>query len=216
MDKITSNSTNVIIGVPSKGHLKSPTIEFLAKFGLKLELKKPRLLQAEIIGYPNYKVVLAHPMDIPLLLKHNAINVGFTGLDIVKEMQIKLRPVIKTNRGKIKMCLLVPNSTKLNHPFHLIDKTIATPFPNITQEYFAKLKVNIKLHPIRGASECMPYLGFVDGIVDVVETGVSAIENGLKIIADDIFDSECVAVVGKPELYSNYVEVNNFLRRIYQ
>ena len=216
MDQIICNATNVIIGIPSKGHLKLPIIAFLAKFGFKLELKKQRQLQAGIIGYPNYKVVLAHPMDIPLLLKYNSIDVGFTGLDIIKEMKIKLRPVVKTNCGRIKMCLLVPNSTELNHPFHLIDKTIATPFPSITQEYFDKLKVNIKLHPIRGSSEYMPHLGFVDGVVDVVATGISAISNGLKIIVDDIFDSECVAVVSKPELHSNYIEVNNFLRRIYQ
>jgi ATP phosphoribosyltransferase len=97
----------------------------------------------------------------------------------------------------------------------LLGKVIATPFPNLARAYFQRLKIEASIRHIQGASEGMPFLGIVDAIVDVVETGSSAKENGLKIIADDLFDSECVAAVRKPELQSNYVLINNFLRRLY-
>ncbi len=216
MEQIIRNSTDIIIGIPSKGHLKSPTIEFLSKFGLEITLKTKRLFRTEITEHPNYKIVLSHPMDIPFLLDQGVIDIGFTGLDIIREKQIKLRPIVKTGYGKVKMCLMTTKIKNFNHPLYLQDKSIATPFPNIAQDYFDKLKIKIKLYPIHGTSEIMPYLGFVDGIIDIVETGASAHENNLNIIADDIFISECVAAVSKPELHSNYFEVNNFLRRIYQ
>ena len=216
MEHITCNSTNVIIGIPSKGHLKNPTIDFLSKCGFKLQFESQWHLQAKILEYPNYKVVLVHPKDMPFLLKCGVIDIGFTGLDIIKEMKIMVQPVVKTSKGKTKICLMTPKNKKFSHPFHLMNKSIATSFPNITQEYFDKLKVNVKVYYIHGASEGMPYLDFVDCIVDVVETGISAAKNRLKIIIDDIFESECVAIVDKPVLRSNYREVNKFLRSIYQ
>lgn len=216
MEAIKCSIDNITIGIPSKGRLKPVVIEFLAKCELTLQLKMQRQLQATILENPNYRVVLAHPKDIPGLLEREILDVGFTGLDILQEQQTKLRSVVKTNDGKAKICLMVPKNTEYSHPCHLMDKTIATSYPNITQEYFDKLKIKINIHFIHGASEGVPYLGFVDAIVDVVSTGTTAAANNLKIIADDIFESECVAVVAKPELQCNYQAVNDFLRRIYQ
>lgn len=215
MEHIHRSTDQIVIGVPSKGRLKKHVIEYLAEHGMVVQFKTERQLQAEIKGKPHYKVVFVHPKDIPIFLEKGVLDVGFTGMDLIHETQAKVRPVVKIGRGYVKMSLMVPENQDHYHPFHILDQTVGTPFPNITRAYFDRLQVRVNIQPVRGASEGMPYLGLVDAIVDVVETGESARENGLKIITDNLYDSECVAVVKSPEHQENYKQINEFLRRIY-
>ncbi|MCB1135667.1 MAG: ATP phosphoribosyltransferase [Chlamydiia bacterium] len=215
MEYITRSAEQIILGIPSKGRLKSIVIDYLASHGYPVRTKE-RQLQGEVEDQPQYKVVFAHPKDIPIFLDKGVLDVGFTGLDMIHETQSKVRPVIKTGGGYVKMSIMVPETKPHYHPFHLLDQTIGTPFPNITRAYFDQLKVRVNVQPILGASEGMPYLGLVDAIVDVVETGTSARENGLKVVANDLFDSECVVAVKTPEIQENHRIINDFLRSLYQ
>jgi len=215
MEHIYRRKDQIMIGIPSKGRLRIHVLEYLADHGMVVQLGTERQLQAEIEGNPHYKVIFAHPKDIPLFLEKKVLDVGFTGMDLIHETQAQVKPIVRTGRGYVKMSLMVPKTQNLYHPFHLLDKTIGTPFPNIARAYFERLQVRVNIHPVQGASEGMPYLGMVDAIVDVVESGESAQENGLKIIANDIFDSECVVIVKGPELQENYRLINEFLRKIY-
>ena len=215
MKRIQRQSDQIVIGMPSKGRLKEHVLAFLASKGLGVKPPVGRELQSQINTLPNHKVVFLHPKDIPLLIEKNVIDVGFSGLDLMKETKANIRPVVRLNLGHVKMAIMVPNDSEWYHPFHLLDRKVATPFPQIAQEYFDRLKMRVDITAIGGASEGMPYLGIVDAIVDVVETGTSAEENNLKVIANDLFDSECICAVNKPEFQSNYQLVNSFLRRIY-
>jgi ATP phosphoribosyltransferase len=210
------NSNQARIAIPSKGRLKEKVLAFLSSKGYPVKKPSGRVLQTIIEGKEHLQVVYLHAKDIVKMLDEGIVDIGFTGLDLISETNVSIRPVVKLGECKVKLCLLVPESMPYYHPFHLLDKTIATPFPNIAQDYFNKLKIRVNIRPILGASEGMPNLGIADGIVDVVETGSSAKENSLKIIADDLFDSECVCAVKKPEFQPNYSIINAFLRDIYE
>lgn len=212
---IERKKDQIVIAIPSKGRLKEHVLAFLNEKACSVKPPFGRQLQSTLENLPDHHVVFMHPRDIALMLHEGVIDVGFTGLDLIEETKVKVRPVVRLNCGKVKLALLVPKNSPCYHPFHLMHKTIATPFPNIANAYFQRLKVDVTVRHIQGASEGMPYLGIVDGIVDVIESGGTAIENDLKIIADDLFDSECVAAVNKPELQPNYSLVNAFLRKVY-
>jgi ATP phosphoribosyltransferase len=215
MKFFTREKNQIIIGVPSKGRLKKLVHKFLDERGFVIDEDIGRRLQTTMNGDEKYRVVLLHPKDIPVMIEKGKIDVGFTGLDIIYETKTKVRPVIRLDVGKVKVAIAVPKESDVTHPFHLMGKTVGTSFPNIAKEYFDRLKVDVDVQKIQGASEGMPYLGVVDAIVDVVETGGSIKANKLKIIDDEIFDSECVALVGTPEIQENYDFVNKFLRTIY-
>lgn len=205
----------IVIAVPSKGRLKEQVLSYLRGKGLPVKPPPDRQLQSHIEDHPSHLVVFLHPRDIALMLHEGVIDVGFTGLDLLAETKVQVRPIIRMNCGKVKLALLLPKDNPGYHPFHLLHKSVATPYPNLAKAYFDRLKVEVTIRPIQGSSEGMPYLGIVDAVVDVVESGSSARENGLKVIADDLFDSECVVAVNKPELQTNYRLINNFLRKIY-
>lgn len=212
---IERGKDQIVIALPSKGRLKEKVLTFLQDKGCTVKPPLGRRLQSVLENDPSCLIVFMHPRDIALMLNEGVIDVGFTGLDLIVETDVHIRPVVRLNCGKVKLALLVPQNSICYHPFHLLNKTIATPYPNLAKAYFQRLKIDVTIRPIQGASEGMPYLGIVDAIVDVIESGNSASENALKIIADDLFESECVACVNKPELQSNYPLINQFLRKIY-
>ena len=216
MEKILPCSDKITIAIPSKGRLKEHVLNYLKAKNYSVIPEGPRSLQGIFEGRNNHRIVFMHPRDIATMLEENIVDVGFTGLDLIADTRAKIRPVIRLDKGHVKMAVLVPEYSEMYHPFHLLHKTVATPFPRITKDFFDQLKVEVNVRGIQGASEGMPYLGVVDAIVDVIESGTTAKENNLKVIFDDLFDSECVAAVHKPELRSNFRLVNQFLRDMYQ
>lgn len=204
------------IAIPSKGRLKERVLQFLEKKGYPVLPPKGRELWTTIVGKEHLKVIFLHAKDIAVLIDEEVIDIGFTGLDCIFETKASIRPVVRLGECKVKICILVSEESPSNHPFHLLNKVVATPFPNIAKAYFEKLKVKTNIRPIVGSSEGIPALKICDAIVDIVETGESAKDNGLKIIAEDLFESECVCAVKKPELQPNYRVVHQFLRDIYE
>lgn len=216
MEFIKKTAEQIVIAIPSKGRIQIHVSHFLESKGLKVDLETiGRKLQTHIKDHANCKVILMHPKDIPLFVERSVVDIGFTGLDLLHETEAKVRPLLRLGKGFVKMSLIVPNTSDISHPFHLMNKTVGTPFPNIAHNYFKNLKIPVTIETIQGASEGMPFTGVVDAIVDVVESGATINENHLRIIDSEIFDSECVCIVNQPEFKSNYQAVNQFLRRIY-
>lgn len=212
---MASFSDSMIVAIPSKGRLKSHVQDFLMHRGFQCVQENERQLQAKLVRPVPCSAVYLHPKDIPVFLEKKFISVGFTGLDILYELQSKMQPVIRLNTAHVKMAILVPEQSTVSHPFHLINRTVASPYQHIARAYFKKMQIPITIHAIQGTSEIIPALGIADAIVDVVETGTSARENGLRIVIDTLFDSECVCVVDHPEWSPHYEKINLFLQAIY-
>lgn len=214
--KILKDREKATIAIPSKGRLKEKVLDFLQKKGYSVLPPKGRELWSAIEGKEHLRVIFLHAKDIATFIDEGVVDIGFTGLDCIFETGARVRPVVRLGECKVKVCILVPESSPWYHPFHLLDKVVATPFPNIAKAYFDKLKVKTQIRTILGSSEGIPALQIADAIVDIVETGDSAKDNGLKIIAEDLFDSECVCAVKKPEFQPNYQVIHQFLRDIYE
>src|SRR5690606_14589440 len=78
---------------------------------------------------------------------------------------------------------------------------VATLFPNLAREFFARVARDIVLVPISGAAEIAPHLGVADVIVDLVSTGSTLKVNGLQEIAT-ILESSAVLIV-RPDLLAD-------------
>jgi len=215
MEKLTRSKDKMTIGLPSKGRPKEHVVRYLAERGYAVPADGGRRLQTTFVDKPNHRIAFFHAKDIPVLVAQGHLDAGFTGLDLLHETKAKVRPIIKLNLGKVKMVIAVQKNSAISHPFHLLHRQIATPFPIIAQEYFHTLRVPVTIRPIFGTSEGMAYCSCVDAIIDVSETGKTLEENELKVIADDVFDSELVLIVNKPEHFSNHQLVHDFLRSLY-
>ena len=76
----------------------------------------------------------------------------------------------------------------------LAGKKVGTKFVNLAREHFALRGVEgVELLEIQGAVEVMVLLGLVDGIVEIVETGSSLVENDL-VELEEILSAQAVLI----------------------
>jgi ATP phosphoribosyltransferase len=84
---------------------------------------------------------------------------------------------------------------------------------NITQNYFAKKAVGVEVVKLYGSIELAPLVGLADAIVDIVETGSTMRENGLKV-AEDIMDSSAHLIANKNSFYAKKKEILSLYEKI--
>ena len=86
--------------------------------------------------------------------------------------------------GKCRMCVCGPESAReLLYNNQLI--RVATKYPNIAKDYFYNQKhQTVELIKLNGSIELAPIVGLSEVIVDIVETGSTLRENGLKVLEE--------------------------------
>ena len=76
----------ITIGLPSKGRLKEKSISLFNDRGLKIiQSKKERNYFGNIENKPNIKIIFLHAKEIIQRLGDGTLDVGVSGLDILKE-----------------------------------------------------------------------------------------------------------------------------------
>ena len=87
--------------------------------------------------------------------------------------------------GKCRMCVCGPESARelLHNNQELI--RVATKYPNIAKDYFYNQKhQTVEIIKLNGSIELAPIVGLSEVIVDIVETGSTLRENGLKVLEE--------------------------------
>jgi len=83
--------------------------------------------------------------------------------------------------GKCKMCVCGPESAREVLKNNQLIR-VATKYPNIAKDYFFNRKhQTVDLIKLNGSIELAPIVGLSEVIVDIVETGSTLKENGLKV-----------------------------------
>lgn len=81
------------------------------------------------------------------------------------------------------MCLRPEETGELLHNNQLI--RVATKYPNIAKDYFYNKKhQTVEIIKLNGSIELAPIVGLSEVIVDIVETGSTLRENGLKVLEE--------------------------------
>ena len=84
---------NIInIGVPSKGRLRKDVLKIFKKKRLKLISERgERDLIGSIKNKKNIKILYLHAREIIERLGDGSLDVGFSGLDLLKESEINIQ-----------------------------------------------------------------------------------------------------------------------------
>ena len=86
--------------------------------------------------------------------------------------------------GKCKMCVCGPESAREVLENNQLIR-VATKYPNIAKDYFFNRKhQTVDLIKLNGSIELAPIVGLAEVIVDIVETGSTLKENGLKVLEE--------------------------------
>ena len=106
------------------------------------------------------------------------------GKDTILEEGRKLYEVMDLGFGKCRMCVCGPESAReVLNTNQLI--RVATKYPNIAKDYFYnKRHQTVEIIKLNGSIELAPIVGLSEVIVDIVETGSTLRENGLKVLEE--------------------------------
>ena len=182
---------NLRIGLPSKGRLSEISGDLLKQAGLNFR-RQSRGLFAKVSGLP-IDLIFLRTDDIPTLCAEGAIDMGFTGSDLVAESGGDVDTRMKLGVGRCRLAICVPDSSPITSVKELHEKRIATSFPMVTSNYLAEHGAAAHLVSLSGSVEVMIQLGVADAIVDLVETGSTLAANRLRILTE-INDYETVLI----------------------
>ena len=149
----------------TKGRLANKTLDMFEKIGITCEEMRDKDSRKLIFTNEELKLrfFLAKGPDVPTYVEYEVMDLGF---------------------GACRMCVCGPESARevLNNN-QLI--RVATKYPNIAKDYFYNKKhQTVEIIKLNGSIELAPIVGLSEVIVDIVETGSTLRENGLKVLEE--------------------------------
>ena len=187
------------IAVPSKGRISEPSINILEKAGLGLIDKSNRKLISKTFN-ENIEVMFARASDIPEFVSDGIVDMGISGIDLIKESESDVVELLDLNFGQTKLVLASPEDSEIDSVEDLTsDMTVATEFPILTKKYLQNHDLNSKIVKMSGSTEIAPFIGVADLITDLTSTGTTLKMNHLKII-DTILESTIVLITNEEAL----------------
>ena len=176
-----TDKTMLNVALP-KGRLGDKVYNLLARigYGCTEDYNATRKLVVEN-PEAGIRYFLVKPSDVAIYVEHGAADVGIVGKDILTEASADVYELLDTGLGKCRMCVAAPADYQ-DDPSRPV--RVATKFVNIAKNYYASVGRDIDIIKLNGSIELAPILGLSDVIVDIVETGTTLRENGLKVVTE--------------------------------
>ena len=175
------------IAIQAKGRLNEDTTALLTDAGIAIASSKRKLI-ARASGF-ELEVLYLRDDDIPQAVE---MGVADAGIDVREEMCLGF--------GACRISLAVPRDTDYNGLQWFNGKRVATSYPRILKRFFSEKGIEAEVHEIAGSVEIAPAVGMADAIFDIVSSGGTLVQNGLREV-ENVFPSEAVLIsnTGLPE-----------------
>lgn len=170
----------------AKGRLANKTMELLEEIGITCEEMKDKSSRKLIFVNEEKKLrfFLAKGPDVPTYVEYGAADIGVVGKDTILEENRHVYEVLDLGYGKCRMCICGPDSAEELLKHHEMIR-VASKYPNIAKDYFYNKKhQTVDIIKLNGSVELGPIVGLSDVIVDIVETGSTLKENGLRVLEE--------------------------------
>lgn len=191
-----------------KGRIAEETLEIFEKIFGKSFIFDDRKLILEV---GEFRFLLVRNQDVPAYVLHQSADIGVVGLDVLEENNEDLVRLLDLGIGKCQVCVGIKDEDELD--YNSPDIKIATKMVNITQNYFSKKAMAVDVIKLYGSIELAPLVGLSDAIVDIVETGDTMKQNGLKVV-DTIMESSAHLIANKNSFIEKKGKIISLYRKI--
>jgi len=178
----------------AKGRLQEQAVRLLARAGVKIaasDLASRKLTVADESG--RYRLIFVKPSDVPVYVEHGIADCGVVGRDVLLEANADLLLPLDLRIAPFILVVATTNDTSLIDGGML---RVATKYPSLAAAHFGARGVPVEIIQLVGSVELAPVLGLADCIVDLMETGRTLKENGLRVV-EEIIDSTAQLVVNR-------------------
>lgn len=191
----------------SKGRILEEALQLLSKIGVECEespFNSRRLIFETNLPY--LKIIVVRASDVPVYIESGKVDMGIVGKDTLLETESNNH--LRILDLKIAICKLIV-AGKSNSKF-FNNMKVATKYPAITKRFFHDKGLQCSVLKLYGSIELAAVLDMTDVIVDLVETGQTLKQNGLKELAlIDKISSMLIVNKSSYKLYRD--EINTFL-----
>ena len=195
----------MLIALP-KGRLLPEIKKLFSKIGIDFDENSRKLIIES--SQEGVKIAILRTWDIPKFVNYGIADLGIVGKDILFETDLENNyyEILDLKIGICRMSLAsldekLPKNKKIK---------VATKYPLFAKDFFSKLSKDIDIVILKGAIEIAPILGLSDCIVDLVQTGKTLKENGLKEL-NLISDISSRLIVNKSSFKTNNKTIKNLL-----
>ncbi|SFG89721.1 ATP phosphoribosyltransferase [Pedobacter insulae] len=182
------------IAIQKSGRLNEKSVEILKNCGLSFENYKSSLI-ASVANFP-LEILFLRDDDIPEYVQDGIADLGIVGENVIIEAGADVSYLQPLGFGKCTLKIAVQNNSNITELSQLNGKAIATSYPIILQKYLSENNVDAQIRNISGSVEIGPGLGLSDAIFDIVSTGGTLKNNGLKPFKN-VMDSQAVLICSK-------------------
>ncbi|MDE6300021.1 MAG: ATP phosphoribosyltransferase [Muribaculaceae bacterium] len=179
------------IAIQNKGRLNEDTVALLADAGISASASHRKLI-SDAKGFPLH-VLFLRDDDIPQAVAMGVADIGIVGLNEVLEKGCDVDIAMRLGFGACRLSLAVPKGVDYTGVEWLNGKRVATSYPEILRKFFKDNNISASVHEIAGSVEVAPAVGMADAIFDIVSSGGTLIQNGLRE-EDTVVESEAVLI----------------------
>lgn len=198
------------VALPNKGSLSEEAVALLREAGYHCRRYSRELIVKE--KNLDLEFIFLRPRDIAIYVSKGILDLGITGRDLAMDSQSDFAEILALGFGRSAFCYAVPVESNLS-----IDDfgglRIATSYAQLVKNDLARRKIAAKVVRLDGAVEISIRLGVADAIADVVESGRTMVEAGLKAIGSPILQSEAILMARSQKIIERE-EVCQFVNRL--
>jgi ATP phosphoribosyltransferase len=180
------------VALPNKGSLAEDSIKILIEAGYKQRTDSRDLVTIDEVNQIEFYYL--RPRDIAIYVASGELSIGITGRDLLLDSGVKAQELLSLGFGKSTFRFAIPVSTNGEEISILNGKRVATSYPGLVKKYLESKSIKADVVQLDGAVESAVRLGVADAIADVVSTGNTLRQAGLKVIGESMLESEAVLI----------------------
>lgn len=179
------------IAVPNKGSLAESSALMLKEAGYRqrTDARDLNFFDPE----NDVEFYYLRPRDIAVYVGSGELEAGITGRDLLIDSQATASELLALDFGRSTFRFAAPENLKLEEK-DLAGKRIATAYPGLVELYLAQRSMVATVVRLDGAVESSVKLGVADVIADVVSTGGTLRQAGLKVFGEPLLTSEAILI----------------------
>jgi ATP phosphoribosyltransferase len=179
------------VAVPNKGSLADSSIQILKEAGYRQRTDSRDLVLID--NNNGVEFYYLRPRDIAVYVGSGELEAGITGRDLLIDSGAQASEILSLDFGQSTFRFAAP----IDKDWDVNDisgKRIATAYPGLVDHKLNSLGISAQIVRLDGAVESSVRLGVADVIADVVSTGNTLRQAGLKIFGEPILTSEAVVI----------------------
>lgn len=200
------------VALPNKGALATDSAEIFREAGYTLRSDTKELSFFDSAN--DVEFFYLRPRDIATYVSSSQIDLGITGRDLLldsgKGSDEKLELDFGHSEFRMASSVEKVDSGEVSEE-QINGKRIATSYPGLVGDFLKRNRIQAEVVTLDGAVEGAIKLGVADLIVDVVATGNTIKQAGLKVFGPTILKSQAI-LISRPNFESPSAE--KLIRRV--